>query len=75
MDGNELSTLDDQLEEELLLSDILLLSAIQAAILCYSMNSIPSLAIRTSSLTGAEYSEEILNCGHYHRIKESCLDE
>jgi hypothetical protein len=57
MDDDEL---DDAIEEELILSELLLLTLIQAIIIYYVENNFPFLPMRTFPLSGHAYRAELL---------------
>ncbi len=69
IDGNESTCLHDA-EDEILSSEILLCDAVKAVMLYYSMTNLSASPMRTSRLSGAEYTAELLLCQHERRIRE-----
>ncbi len=69
MDSNEFSMRDLE-EDEFLFSEFMMLSAMQTAIIHYGMKNIPSLPMRTSALSCAKYTNELLSYGNDGRMKE-----
>ncbi len=67
MDDNDL---DNSIEEEWIFTELLLVTIAQAIIIYYVETNFSSSPMRTSSLSGAAYVFELLDCGNDRHIKE-----
>ncbi len=69
MDGNEPEQFGNT-EYEFLFSEILLQNSIHSILIYHGINNLSFSPVQTSALSGAEFTQELINCGHDGRIKE-----
>jgi hypothetical protein len=69
MDESDEDENEEILVDDFIVSEVILDTAIKNATLL-SSSSLCTSPLRTSAFTGAEYTRELLSCGHDGRIKE-----
>jgi hypothetical protein len=66
---------NDLIEQEIIFTEILIVTFVQVIFIHYVENNFSSIPMRTSPLSGAAYVFELLDCGNDRRIKETATHD